>query len=143
MSDNDQGKNFPPEKARALAALMLSGNNQHAADAAGCNERTVRRWRQEPDFQAALQAAVSTALEGFNAAVASAVGPAVLKIRRFALSDAATPQQQLRAAIALADLGMRQQELAIRQQDLAIRLAEHDEFERRLTALEEATHAKP
>ena len=140
MSESSQEKNFPPfppEKARALAALLLSGNNQHAADASGVNERTIRRWRAEPEFQSALQTAVGAALEGFNAVVASACGAAVLKLRSFALSSTATPAHQLRASATLAELGMRQQELAIRQADLAMRLKEHEEFERRLTALEQ------
>ena len=142
MSESSQEKNFPPEKARALAALLLSGNNQHAADASGVNERTIRRWRAEPEFQSALQTAVGAALEGFNAVVASACGAAVLKLRSFALSSTATPAHQLRASATLAELGMRQQELSIRQQDLAMRLKEHEEFERRLTALETQNGSK-
>lgn len=139
MSENGREKNFPlpPEKARALSALMLSGDNEHAAKAANVNERTIRRWRQEPDFQDALQVAIDAAIEGFSLAVASAVAPAVLKIRLFSQGIGATPAQQLRASIALADLGLRSQELAIKRADLAMRQAFQDEFAARLAAVEE------
>lgn len=144
MSENVREKNFPlpPEKARALSALMLSGDNEHAAKAANVNERTIRRWREEPEFQDALQVAIDAALEAFSMVLASAVSPAVLKIRLFSQGIGATPAQQLRASIALADMGLRAQELTIRRADLAMRQAEHEEFERRLAALEEVARAK-
>lgn len=136
MSENVREKNFSAEKAKALGALLLSGNNKHAATMAGVNERTVRRWRSEPDFQEAIEESIQCALEGFNMVLASSVGPAALKLHGFVSSGTATPAQQLRAAIALADLALRAQELTIRKQDLAMRQAFQDEFAARLAAVE-------
>ena len=137
MSDTVREKNLGPEKMRALGALLMSGNDKFAAEQSGVNERTVRRWRDEPDFQAALMAAQDAALAGFTMVLASASGPVALGLRSFAINGKGTQSQQLRAMIAIADLVVRQQELAIRRADLAMRQAEHDEFERRLTAVEQ------
>lgn len=42
---------------RAIAALVGGSSLAEAAAAAGCSDRTLRRWRDRPEFQAALGAA--------------------------------------------------------------------------------------
>ena len=55
-SERSQVK-LTPKQLAAVEALMLAPSIQEAAARAGVPESTLRRWRAQPDFQAALKAA--------------------------------------------------------------------------------------
>jgi hypothetical protein len=48
-------KPLTASQTQALVTLLAGHTNAEAAEAAGCCERTVERWRQLPRFRAALQ----------------------------------------------------------------------------------------
>lgn len=55
MSENVRpGDTLTTQQRRAIAALLAHTTLQDAATTAQCNERTLRRWLQDPDFRAAL-----------------------------------------------------------------------------------------
>jgi hypothetical protein len=55
MTENDRKLGY--KKRRAIAALLTQPNQQAAAAAAGVTDRTLRRWMDDPLFQASLNTA--------------------------------------------------------------------------------------
>lgn len=118
MASND---NLSAKQRNAISALLVDGNIRSAAESAGIAERTLHRWLELPDFQAALVEAQSGVLSVHVAALAAELGnnrQAIIDLR----DNAKHESTRLRAAIAL-DESLRQ------WRSMA-------EFERRLLALE-------
>lgn len=64
MADNgNQAGELTPKQQRALRALLTCKNVAEAAAAASVGERTLHRWRSEPEFRAALSLAEGELLD--------------------------------------------------------------------------------
>ncbi len=111
-----------------MDALLAGADSVTAAQAAGCSERTLHRWKTEPAFRQALQDAQDAALDQTTGALVAASVASVALLRRVVEDDGAQLSHRLRAAGTLLDASLRWHEL----RNLAQRIA----------ALEGAIHAQ-
>ena len=116
----ESGKKLTAKQSRAVLALMQARSVDGAAKLAGVGARTLHRWLDDPDFQAAIDAAQSAALDAALRRLAELTGHALNVIAK-ALADG-SEGAQLRAA------GM--------VFDTFAKLAVLRDIERRLAALE-------
>lgn len=111
-----------PKQHKAISGLLVAPTIKEAAELAGCGERTLRGWLDEPTFQAAYQAArrqaVGQAIAQLQQMSSIAVGT-LLDLMAFA-----SPAVRLSAARTVLEL--------------AIKSVELDDIQARLAALEEA-----
>jgi hypothetical protein len=119
LSGDDPVGNLTAPQVTAVRVLVATGQLKDAAEAAGCSDRTVRRWLAQPTFAAAYRfvarAAAREAVSALLAAQRAAV--ATLRDSLIAESDAV----RVRAARALLEVGAR---------------ALDDDFEERVSDLE-------
>lgn len=54
MTTSNRNSTLSGRQAKAMAVLLGGGSFTEAAQAGGVNERTLRRWRQSPEFRDAL-----------------------------------------------------------------------------------------
>lgn len=71
------GSRLGRKKEAAMAALMTHRNTEEAARAAGIGRRTLIRWLQLPEFQAAYREARRAAVSQSDARLRQASGAAV------------------------------------------------------------------
>jgi hypothetical protein len=93
-----------------LAALAAGATLEEAAREAGVSERTVRRRRKDPAFQAQLQRLHAASVEGLNAAVKDGAAKALATVLN--LLDSSAESIRLAAARTLLQLALRPQEIA-------------------------------
>ena len=110
-------------QTKALAALLTAPTIKAAAEAANIDERTLRPYKQDPEFQAEYRKRCTEMLEEATNKAKSALPPAVERLSTIAMDDAQQPQQQIAAARAVLEYGLR--------------LIEANDIEQRLRALEE------
>jgi hypothetical protein len=113
---------LPRKQEAALAALLLAPTIAAAAEAAGCDERTLRRWIQEPAFAAAYRRARAALVEHAAAKLQRLCDRAADTLE--AALDADRAADRIRAAGVILDRAARFQEL----QDLAERLAALEQY---------------
>lgn len=116
-----------PNKIALMYALLDPANRSlaQAAQAAGINEKTARRWRREPDFVAQLDVAQAAAVDELTGRLVATL-PHVEAVFLEVMNDRSnTAGVRVRAASELADL--------------TLRLFEVRTLERRITELEAAT----
>lgn len=94
-----------------------------AARAAGLDESTIRRYRQDPAFMAEYERRCAEMLETATDNAKAAMPPAIDRLRGIIDDDQQQPQQHIAAARAVLEYGLR--------------LVEANDFEQRLLALEE------
>ena len=94
-----------------------------AARAAGLDESTIRRYRQDPAFMAESERRCAEMLETATDNAKAAMPPAIDRLRGIIDDDQQQPQQHIAAARAVLEYGLR--------------LVEANDFEQRLRALEE------
>lgn len=83
----------------ALAVLLRGGSSREAAEAAGCDPRTVRRWKnEEGPFKAALEEHSAAALDDLRLQITLALEDAVNESRA-ALKDPKTPRAVKQQAV--------------------------------------------
>ena len=112
-----------------MDTYLATGDITQAARAGDCSERTIKRWKSEPVFRQALQAAQDGALDETAGLLVSASVASVALLRRVVEDENEKMAHRLRAAGTLLDASLRWHEL----RSLAQRIA----------ALEGAVHAKP
>ena len=112
-----------PKQERALAALVLCPTAKEAAKAAGLSESALRRYKKDPEFQAEYRKRCNESLEAACTKAKSALPPAIERLNRIAQDDKQQPREQIAAARAVLEYGLR--------------LIEANDFEQRLRALEE------
>jgi hypothetical protein len=114
------------EQARLMAALLDPANRTlaAAAAAAGVQEKTARRWRQDPAFAAALDKAHGQALDDVGGRLVAMLPACERTMLAVMLDPLQRASVRLRAAQTLAEL--------------TLRLYEARTLERRLSALEAA-----
>jgi len=111
---------------RAVAALLTSRTVEQAATTAGVGERTVRRWLADPAFTEAYRLEARTAARGAMSDLLAGQREAVATLRRALVEG--SPAQQVRAARALLEVGVRVRE---------------DDSDERLSAVEEVIRSWP
>lgn len=94
MTTDDLG-----QKSRAILALARGATTDTAGTEAGVSGRTVRRWREDPAFEAEVDAARRALLDRAVAGLSAGAGEAV-DVLRAALADP-TAAVRVRAAVAL------------------------------------------
>lgn len=109
-------------KTRVALALAQGVSSDKAGEAAGVSGRTVRRWREDPAFEAQVQEARRAILSEAVAALGAAARDAVDTLRAALSED--SPSIRVRAAVAIISA--------------LPGLAEHAELNERLTKLEAA-----
>ena len=118
-----------PKQQLALDVLLASGDRARAAQAAGVNDRTLRKWMHEPAFLAALQTSQDATLDQVTADLVLAAGGAVALLAGTVDNKDAALGLRLQAARTLLDAALRWRELR--------------GIERRLEALEQALNETP
>lgn len=113
------------KREAAIAALLASDTIQGAAQAAGVNEKTLRRWLRldhefRSDYDAARRLVLDQVLDRLQASSGEAL-EALLAVCRDRTTAAAARVAAARAVL-----------------DLAVKVRAEEEFEARLRALEEA-----
>ena len=112
-----------PKQERALAALISCPTAREAAKAAGLAESTLRRYKQDPVFQAEYRRRCNELLEAACTKAKSALPPAIDRLRGIIDDDQQQPRDQIAAARAVCEY--------------SLRLNEAVDIEQRLRALEE------
>lgn len=111
------------KQEKALTALLTCPTARAAAKAAGIDERTLRRYWQDPEFLAEYRKRCASMLEEATDKAKQTLPPAVERLAFIVSDDSAPAQQQIAAARAVLEYGLR--------------LIEANDFEQRLRALEE------
>ena len=106
-----------PKQERALAALISCPTARAAAKAAGLSESALRRYKQDPVFQAEYSKRCNELLEAACTKAKSVLPPAIVQ------DDTQQPREQIAACRALCEY--------------SLRLNEAVDIEQRLRALEE------
>lgn len=112
-----------PKQERALAALISCPTARAAAKAAGLSESALRRYKQDPVFQAEYRRRCNELLEAACTKAKSALPPAIDRLRGIIDDDQQQPREQIAAARAVCEY--------------SLRLIEVVDIEQRLRALEE------
>jgi HEAT repeat protein len=86
-------------KSQVALALAQGATSDKAGEVAGVSGRTVRRWREDPSFEAQIQEARRVILSEAVAALGAAAREAVDTLRA-ALSEE-SPSIRVRAAVAI------------------------------------------
>ena len=100
------------KQARLIALLLSQPTTARALELAGVSETTLRRWRADPVFVAALDAARRALFtDGFRMLVGQQIAnlAALVKLR----SEAEKESDQLRAAVALESALVKRYELLV------------------------------
>ena len=113
---------------KIIIAPLSCGSIRGAAAALGCSQRTVTDRLKKPEFVEKYNAAKSEQLQAVCAAMISTLCKAVKTLETIASDKTAVPTARTQAADALLRHGLRYLEAA--------------DFERRLTALEQAANRK-
>lgn len=90
-------KTLTAQQLKAIDALLINGSIGSAAAAAGCNARTLYRWRADPAFVAALREAESEAVAALSRNLAG-LGELAATALRAALADGQKMTIRLRAS---------------------------------------------
>lgn len=117
------------KKIQALAALLMCPTARAAAQKAGIDERTLRRYQRDPEFQAEYRKRCAEMLESATDKAKSGLPPAVERLSAIVMDDEQQPREQIAAARAVLEYGLR--------------LIEANDIEQRLRALEERSRNEP
>jgi hypothetical protein len=98
-----------PKQAKLIAALLVARTAREACRQAGVPERTLRAWKQTPEFRAALKDAEGGVLREAAGLLQSMTLPAARVLRR--LLHARDPAVRLRAAQTVIDRAVKGAEL--------------------------------
>jgi hypothetical protein len=124
MSGHDRRQDLTAAQYRALTVLLTGGSNEAAAEAAGCSDRTLRRWLQDAEFADAMRSEARESFRQAHTQLLAAQTEAVQVLRQAMRTG--SPAEQIRAARTLLELGLK------------VAGDDHDE---RLALLEEACQA--
>lgn len=105
-----------PRQHLAISALLTEPTIKAAAEQAGCGERTLRGWLDEPVFQAAYRAVLDQALDQARSRMLQLSGSAVATLERN--MTCGRPAIEVSAANSILDKALKFKELG----DLAARL---------------------
>jgi len=114
------GAKFVRKMEAAIAALLTRPSVEDAARVAGVAEKTLRRWMQEPEFNAAYLAAKRAAFGQAIARLHHLSSAAVSILGKVMMDPATPPATKVRAA----DSILAHTAKAIETEDIEARLAE-------------------
>jgi hypothetical protein len=115
-----QRAKFGRKKEDAIAALLSQRNVDEAARAAGMGTRTLMRWLQIPEFQAAYRQARRDAFGQSIARLQHASSAAASVLLKVMLDPSAPASSRIRAADSVLDHAAK----AIEIEDIEVRLSE-------------------
>jgi hypothetical protein len=113
------GEKFGRKKEEAIAALLSQRNLEDAARAVGIGIRTLLRWLQMPEFQAAYRTARREAFGQATARLQQASGAAVSTLLKAMVDPNSPASTRVRAADSVLDHGAK----AIEIEDIEVRVA--------------------
>jgi hypothetical protein len=114
------GAKFGRKMEAAVAALLTHRNTEEVAKSIGVGYKTLLRWQQIPDFQAALRRAQQDAFRNTTARLQQAA-PAAASVLLKVMMDPATPASvRVRAAEGV----LNHTEKALELQDVEARLSQ-------------------
>lgn len=96
------GSGPTPRQRRALAVLAGGGTAVEAAAAAGVTDRTLRRWRTDPDFRRALEDETDRLLDDHRLRAGALVRDSVDRLRDRLRDPVASDAARDRIALAVA-----------------------------------------
>jgi hypothetical protein len=105
MTGNGQVRDLTAVQHRAISVLLATGSTAKAAEAAGRSERTLRRWRELPEFMEALRDAGRRNADEARSHLLAAQLEAVQALRQALRTG--SPAVKVRAARALLELGLK------------------------------------
>lgn len=109
-----------PNKERALAALLTHATKREAAEAAGIDPRTMRRYFEDADFQRAYKKAFGGMVEDATRQAQQAIAPALSTLREIVEDGEVDAQPRISAARSLLEFSIKMTE----QLDILDRLTE-------------------
>jgi hypothetical protein len=98
-----------PKQDRLVSALLTSGTVRAACRKAKVSERAYRRWRDQPEFRAALDAARREALKEAVGRLHGLAAPACRTLRRALRAE--RDADAIKAALGILDRAIRGAEL--------------------------------
>jgi transposase-like protein len=113
-------KNLGRKKEAAILALLSQRNVEEAARVAGVSERTLYRWMEKPEFDAAYRAARRAAFSQCTARLQQMSSPAVTTLGKIMVDASAPAASRVRAA----DSVLNHAAKAIEIQDIEARVSE-------------------
>ncbi len=114
------GAKFGRKKEEAMAALLSQRNVDEAARVAGIGTRTLMRWLQIPEFQAAYRQARRDTFSQSIARLQQGASAAASVLLKVMLDPNAPPSSRIRAADSVLDHAAK----AIELEDIEVRLSE-------------------
>jgi hypothetical protein len=108
-----------PKKEAAILALLTARSIEDAARTAQIPPRTLYRWLQEPEFDAAYRKARRAAFAQATARLQQATGAAVSTLLKIMVDTNAPPSTRVRAADSVLDHAKQ----AIEIEDVEVRVA--------------------
>ena len=93
-----RGTKFGRKKEAAVLALLTQRNNEEAAHAIGVDPKTLFRWQQIPEFQAALRKARRDAVAQSTARLQQATSAAATTLLKVMVDPATPASTKVRAA---------------------------------------------
>ena len=101
-----------PKKEKALAALLTQPTKEKAAEAAGIDSRTLRRYLSDPEFQGEYKKAVSRLIEDAALQAKQSLNPALSCLREIVEDEKQGAAARIQAARSLLEYGLRLTEIA-------------------------------
>ncbi len=123
-------ENLPGPQLKALEALLEGKTVPMAAQAAGVDERTVRRWKKRPAFHAELQSRAAEVLDATSHRLTMAMSNAPLVVHSIMMAKETPIAVKLVAARIILDSGLKMKEYRdqeARIQDALDRLGQLEE----------------
>jgi hypothetical protein len=102
------------KKTRVLAALLSAPNRASAAQTAGVDQRTLRRYMSDPEFSEALQAACVELVDDATIKAQAAMSGAVGVLEEISRDSSQTASSRIAAAKGLLEYGTRLSETSYR-----------------------------
>ena len=113
------GEKFGRKKEDAIAALLSQPSVEQAARVANIGTRTLVRWLQNPEFQAAYHKARREAFGQATVRLQQASGAAAATLLKIMVDSNAPPSTRVRAAESVLDHAAK----AIELEDIEVRLS--------------------
>ena len=113
------GEKLSAKKEAAILALLTARSIEDAARTADVPPRTLYRWLQEPEFDAAYRKARRAAFAQATARLQQATGAAVATLLKIMVDTNAPPSTRIRAADSVLDHATK----AIEIEDVEVRVA--------------------
>jgi hypothetical protein len=114
------GEKFGRKKEEAIAALLTHRNVEEAAKATGIGTRTLIRWMQNPEFDAAYREARRAAYGQAIARLQQGSGAAASTVLKMMLDPTVPASTRVRAAVSVLEHAAK----AIEIEDVEVRLSE-------------------